>query len=380
MEQRIIDQFRAGRWEKGYDYQYFVPVTINHPWQWTDPQLGLLLEKAAISLGELNSFARLVPSIDLFIQLHVTKEAVVSSRIEGTQTHMDEALLREDEITPERRNDWREVTNYSHAMRFAIEELTNLPLSSRLLRKTHEILLTDARGENKMPGHYRSSQNWIGGASLRDATFIPPAHHLVNDLMGDLENFLHNQHIHVPALIRIGIAHYQFETIHPFLDGNGRIGRLLITLFLVSEKILQQPLLYLSGFFEKNRALYYDNLTRVRTNNDLLKWLKYFLVGVDETARKSSDTLSKILRVKAEKESLLQQSAGRRISASLLLLNHLFVNPVIRVKQVEEVCRLSAKAANDLVSFFEEQKILKEISGQSRYRIFVFQEYVDLFE
>ena len=148
----------------------------------------------------------------------------------------------------------------------------------------------------------------------------------------------------------------------------------------MSEKILQQPLLYLSGFFEKNRTLYYDNLTRVRTNNDLLKWLKYFLVGVDETARKSSDTLSKILRVKAEKESLLQQSAGRRISPSLLLLNHLFVNPVIRVKQVEEVCRLSAKAANDLVSFFEEQKILKEISGQSRYRIFVFQEYVDLFE
>ena len=259
-----IETYKSGHSEKGLNYSYFVPELINRQWEWKDPQLGTMLEKASISLGELNSFARLVPNIVLFIQLHVTKEAVISSRIEGTRTNMDEALMPVEEINPERRNDWLEVRNYSSAMKNAIKELENTPLSSRLLCKTHETLLSGVRGEHKMPGEFRRSQNWIGGASLSDAVFIPPAHTYVNELMGDLEKFLHNETIHVPALVRIGIAHYQFETIHPFLDGNGRIGRLLITLYLVSRKILHQPLLYLSVFFEKNKGLYYDNLTRVR--------------------------------------------------------------------------------------------------------------------
>lgn len=211
-----IESFRAGHFEKGTGYSYFVPEPINNQWQWKDAQLSTLLEKASISLGELNSFARLVPNIDLFIQLHVTKEAVISSRIEGTQTNIDEALLPEEEINPERRNDWLEVRNYSEAMKHAIKDLEKLPLSSRLLCKTHERLLPGVRGKHKMPGAFRKSQNWIGGASLNDAVFIPPAYTYVNELMGDLENFLHNEDIHVPALIRIGIAHYQFETIHPF--------------------------------------------------------------------------------------------------------------------------------------------------------------------
>src|SRR5690606_14174745 len=218
-----------GHYEKNAGYNYFAPELINKQWKWSDAGLNTLLEKASIRLGELNSFARLVPNIDLFIQLHVTKEAVVSSRIEGTRTNINEALLPEQEISPERKSDWSEVKNYTRALNTAIERMSELPLSSKLLRETHKILLEGVRGEHKLPGEFRSSQNWIGGNSLADALFIPPMHAYVNDMMGDLENFLYNKDIQVPALIRIGIAHYQFETIHPFLDGNGRIGRLLIT-------------------------------------------------------------------------------------------------------------------------------------------------------
>lgn len=375
-----IEAFKAGRLEKGLSYRYFVPELINRQWEWKTPQLSTLLEKASISLGELNSFARLVPNIDLFIQLHVTKEAVISSRIEGTRTNMDEALMSEGEISPERRNDWLEVRNYSEAMKNAIKELEQLPLSSRLLCKAHERLLSGVRGEHKMPGEFRRSQNWIGGASLNDAIFIPPAHIYINELMGDLENFLHNESIHVPAVMRIGIAHYQFETIHPFLDGNGRIGRLLITLYLISQKILHQPLLYLSAFFEKNRSLYYDNLTRVHEKNDLMHWLKYFLTGIDETARQASKTLSEILKLKEQLENRLHERAGRRTPSALVLLTHLFKEPIISVKQAERICDLSKKAANDLVSLFVKQGILKEISGKTRYRLFLFATYLELFK
>lgn len=376
---KVIEKFSAGHFEKGAGYKYFVPTTINHQWEWVDSSLNTLLERASIKLGELNSFARLVPNIDLFIHLHVTKEAVVSSRIEGTQTNMDEAFLPENEISPERRNDWHEVRNYTDSLNKAIQELKTLPLSSRLLRHTHNILLQGARGEHKMPGEYRRSQNWIGGNSLADASFIPPNFNYVDELMGDLENFLHNEEIQVPALIRIGMAHYQFETIHPFLDGNGRIGRLLITLYLVSEKILEKPLLYLSAFFEKNKSLYYDNLTRVREKNDLLHWLKYFLVGIAQTSEQAVETLSTILKLKERLETDITKNWGRRSSQALILLQYLFEEPIVAVKQVEDICKLSKKAANELVNEFERSGILMEISGKTRYRVFVFREYLNLF-
>ena len=379
-ELHYIEQLQAGHYERGVGYKYFVPGDINKQWFWSDAGLNTLLEKASIRLGELNSFARLVPNIDLFIQLHVTKEAVVSSRIEGTQTNIDEALLPVEEIKPNRRNDWQEVKNYTSALNNAIEDLKTLPLSSRLLRQAHQTLLQGVRGQHKLPGEFRSSQNWISGASLVDAVFIPPAPHYVNPLMSDLENFLHNEDILVPALIRIGIAHYQFETIHPFLDGNGRIGRLLITLYLVSQNIMEKPLLYLSVFFEKNRSLYYDNLTRVRDKNDLLHWLKYFLIGIEETAKKAVDTLSKILELKAEIEKEISNKLGRRGHSGLALLNHLFKQPVLTVKTVETVCDLSTKAANELVSKFEEYKWLTKIGQMERYRTFVFEPYLKMFE
>ncbi|ACF13273.1 filamentation induced by cAMP protein Fic [Chloroherpeton thalassium ATCC 35110] len=375
-----LEKYRSGRFEKSYGYKYFVPSAINDEWVWKTPSVNRLLEKAAVKLGELNSFARLVPNIDLFIQLHVTKEAVVSSRIEGTQTNMDEALLPLEEIRPERRNDWLEVNNYIRALNEAVEALKKLPVSSRLLKNTHQILLQSVRGQHKLPGEYRTSQNWIGGNSLADAVFVPPHHQLVNELMSDLEKFLNNEEINVPSLIRIAIAHYQFETIHPFLDGNGRIGRLMITLYLVSESILDKPLLYLSLFFEKNKGLYYDNLTKVRTQNDMLQWIKYFLVGIEQTATKAVETLTSILELKASIEGEISSLFGRRSHSALALLNVLFQNPFTTIEQAREKCNLSYKAANDLVRKMQEHGYLKEMTGQSRNRIFIFEPYLNIFD
>lgn len=375
-----LDKYESGKNIKhDTGYSYFMPNAVNNSWVWEDQSINTLLEKAAIKLGELNSFSKLVPNLDLFIQLHVTKEAVVSSRIEGTQTQMDEALLDEDEISPERKNDWVEVNNYIKALNHAIQELEKLPISSRLIKKTHEILLDSVRGENKQPGAYRNSQNWIGGSSLADAVFIPPNQIYVNELMSDLEKFLHNEDINVPALVKIAIAHYQFETIHPFLDGNGRIGRLLITLFLVDQKILNKPLLYLSAFFEKNKGLYYDNLTFVRTKHDMKQWLKYFLVGVAETAENATQTLSNVLELKARLESEINLNFGKRANNAAILLQYLFKKPVVHVNQVKELTKSTYKTANDLVTEFVNANILREMTGQSRNRVFVFDEYVKLF-
>jgi len=374
-----IKNFKAGSYQKGYQYQYFLPEKINHSFFWTDPVINDLLEKASFKLGELNSFSRLVPDTDMFIIMHVFKEAVVSSRIEGTQTSIEEALIDEKDINPEKRDDWREVHNYINAMNTAIEDLKTLPISNRLIKNTHRILLSSGRGEHKTPGEFRTSQNWIGGSSLSDAVFIPPAHTELPDLLSDFEFFLNNKDLKIPHLVRIAIAHYQFETIHPFLDGNGRIGRLLITLYLVASGILEKPLLYLSDFFEKNKTLYYDNLTFVRTQNNLAQWLKFFLAGVIETAENSVNTLRKIISLKSRIEQEHILSTGKRAKKALTLFHQLFRKPVLSVSNVQNITGLSAKAANDLVAIFVELKILKETTGYQRNRVFVFDEYIRLF-
>ncbi len=375
-----LETFKAGFFEKGQTgYSWFVPEKINDGWNWIKPLPDNLLEKAALKLGELNSFSKLVPSIDLFIQLHVTKEAVVSSRIEGTQTKMDEALLDEDEVFPERRNDWKEVNNYVKALNYAIGELNNLPLSSRLIKSAHAILLDSVRGEHKQAGEYRRSQNWIGGSSPADAVFVPPNHEYVNELMGDLENFIHNDKINVPALIKIAIAHYQFETIHPFLDGNGRVGRLLITLFLVDQKVLNMPLLYLSDYFDRNRSMYYDSLTSVRIKNDMTQWLRFFLAGVAETAEKATATLGNVLELKSGTERLIYKTFGRKSHSAAVLLQAILKKPVINVLQARSITGLSYKAANNLITDFVSAGILKEMTGQNRNRVFVFEQYLNLF-
>jgi len=374
-----IDNFKAGIMRKGYRYHYFLPEKINHSFYWTDEAINELLEKASLKLGELNSFSRFVPDTDMFIIMHIFKEAVISSRIEGTRTNIEEALIGKKEINPEKHDDWQDVNNYVIAMNKAIEELKTLPLSNRLIRNTHKILLSGGRGAHKNPGEFRRSQNWIGGASLEDAVYIPPAHTELPELLSDLELFLHNADIKIPHLIRIAIAHYQFETIHPFLDGNGRIGRLLITLYLVSSGILEKPLLYLSEFFEKNKSLYYDNLTLVRTKNDLGQWIKFFLTGVIQTADMAVTTLKKIVDLKLSIEGQKILALGKRASQGAVLLHALFSKPIVTIKDVQTMTGLSPRAANNLVKAFIAQGILKETTGFQRNRVFVFQEYMKLF-
>ncbi len=374
-----IQDFKAGTYKKGNRYSYFLPEKINHSFSWNDGRIDELLEQAALKLGELNAFSSFVPDTDMFIQMHVFKEAVVSSKIEGTRTDMEEALQDENEIKLERRDDWQEVNNYAKAMNQAIKALETLPLSQRLIKNTHKTLLESGRGKHKTPGEFRRSQNWIGGASLQDAVFIPPAHGELPDLLFDFEQFLHNTEIKIPRLIKIAIAHYQFETIHPFLDGNGRVGRLLITLDLVSNEVLRKPLLYLSSFFEKHKTAYYDNLTFVRTENDLAQWIKFFLTGIVQTADESVATLHKIIDLKASIESEHISTMGKRSKNGMRVLHGLFENPIITVKDVQTRIGLSAKAANDLIQLFVDKQILQEITGNRRNRMFMFETYLQCF-
>ena len=374
-----LKDFIAGSYKRGYEFNYFLPEKINHTFVWTNEIINELLEKASLKLGELNSFSKFIPDIDLFIMMHVYKEAVVSSRIEGTKTSIEEALVDAKDLDPEKRDDWLEVNNYVKAMNKAIEELKELPISNRLIKNIHQVLLSEGRGEHKSPGEFRKSQNWIGGTGLKDAVFIPPSHEELPNLLTDFEKFLNNNEISIPHLIKIAIAHYQFETIHPFLDGNGRVGRLLITLYLVSSGILEKPLLYLSDYFEKNKTLYYDNLTFVRTKNDLIQWIKFFLTGVIQTSENSVNTLKKIIDLKStiEKETII--TLGRRSKQALTFFHYLFSKPVVTIKDVQNAVKLSPKAANDLVKVFIEKNILTEITGYQRNRVFVFTKYLKMF-
>ncbi len=374
-----LRDFVAGHWEKGHQYEYFLLEKINHSLTWDDEVINELLEESSFNLGELNSFSRFIPDKDVFIVMHILKEAVTSSRIEGTKTNIDEALIEEENIDPEKKDDWKEVNNYVRAMNTAIEELKKLPISNRLIKNAHKVLLSSVRGEHKTPGEFRNSQNWIGGASLKDAIFIPPIHTELPELLSDFEKFLNNKEIKIPHLIRIAIAHYQFETIHPFLDGNGRVGRLLITLYLVSNGILGEPLLYLSDFFEKNKSIYYDNLTLVREKNDLKQWIKFFLTGIIQTSKTAVLTLQKIIELKDIITREKIHFMGKRTSQASILLHKLFSKPLVNIKEVQMITDLSPKAANALVQIFVEKSILKEATKNQRNRLFIFDDYLKLF-
>ena len=375
-----IKEFKSGGYEQQYEYRSFLPTPINREWVVSAPQILTLLEETNRLLGELNGFSQLIPDVDFFIRMHITKEATTSSRIEGTQTNMEEALIGKLDVDPEKRDDWQEVHNYIQAINFSIKQMDQMPLSNRLLRETHAVLLRGVRGTHKQPGEFRTSQNWIG-VSLNHATFIPPHHLHVPDLMSDLEKFMHNDQIHVPHLVRIALIHYQFETIHPFLDGNGRLGRLLIVLYLVGSGLLHKPALYLSDFFERHKGEYYDQLMAVRTTQKMEPWLRFFLLGMRETTALSIQVFRDILTLKERIERKYMPTFHvRRQANAQMLMKSLYRVPVINIKMVTDLIKTQTNTAAALIDDFVKLGILRELTGQRRNRLFIFQDYVRLFK
>ena len=374
-----MKNFQSGRYiQQGY-YKSFQPNPIDRVWSLDNMELIQLLGRADRELGRLDMYSEYIPNIDLFISMHVLKEATQSSKIEGTRTNLAEALLEEEDVAPEKRDDWEEVQNYVAAMREAITNLDTLPFSSRLIRETHRTLLQGVRGKHKQPGEFRQSQNWIGGATLSDAIFVPPVHSSIGELMSDIEKFVHNNTDYFPELLKIALVHYQFETIHPFLDGNGRVGRLLIPLYLVDKRILKQPVLYLSDFFERNRTNYYDNLMRAREKNDLLQWFKFFLVGVIETASNSVATFDNILKLQKHVESQIQVLGSRTANAQRVI-DYLYQRPIIDAAKVGEVVKVSSASAYKLIVDLVQLGILEEITRGKRGKQYMFMAYLNLFK
>ena len=372
-----MKQFRSGHYiSQGY-YRSFQPESINRNWEISDMSVLHLLSQADRQVGSLDMFSKYV-NIELFIQMHIAKEATQSSKIEGTQTNIEDVFLSREEIRSENRNDWEEVQNYISAMKMAIAKLESLPFSSRLIRQTHKVLLQGVRGDHKLPGEFRTSQNWIGGASISDATFVPPVHNSIGELMSDIEKFANDELNPMPDLLKIALIHYQFETIHPFLDGNGRVGRLLIPLYLVNKGILNQPILYLSDFFEQNRMLYYDNLMRVRTHHDINQWFKFFLTGVIETAKKGITTFDGILQLQKIIEDKLK-GIGSRSGDAYKVVEYLYTHPVIDAQRVTQVIRKSQRPSYNMLAILEELKIIKEITGSQRGKMYIFEDYIALF-
>jgi Fic family protein len=377
-------KFMAGTYRKhfhGKDYEYmsFLPSLINTSYEWQDKRIPVLLEEAMRLVGELNAYSVLIPNVDFFIQMHVRNEAVKSSRIEGTRTGMDEAILPEEEISPEKRDDWAEVQNYIKAINFGIKRLDELPISMRLLQEVHRVLLSQVRGEFKQPGEVRIAQNWIGGVNIQTAAFIPPHPEDLPEALKDLELFWHNRSLNMPHLIKMAISHYQFETIHPFNDGNGRIGRMLISLHLIELGILRKPILYLSDFIEKNKSAYYDSLTFVRKRNDMDQWIIFFLSAIIETATKGRLTFERIISLRTRYEEKIIE-LGRRAKLAHKILLYAFSSPAFRVNDIARNFNISVTAANNVINDMEELGILREVTGFSRNRIFVLYEYISLFK
>jgi len=358
-------------------YKAFVPsplpFTIN-----IDSGLQNLLSRADLALGRLDGVADILPNVDFFILMYMRKEATLSSQIEGTRATFVDVLKAESKIEDaEIHKDVDEILNYINAMNYGIERLRQLPLSLRLIREIHKKLLHKVRGEQRHPGEFRTSQNWVGGTSLQTAVFIPPPHSDVLKLMANLEEYFHHTSPS-PILIKTGLAHAQFETIHPFLDGNGRIGRLLVTFYLYQQGVLRKPLLYLSDFFKANKQVYYDKLSAFREKDDIEGWLKFFMEGVINTSEKAVTTARRIISLREDHLTKVT-SLGRSTEKGMFLLNQLYKTPLVRVKDVEFITSLSNPNALALVRKLVKLGILKETTGYKRNRVFSYEDYISLF-
>ena len=359
-------------------YQTFLPSHLHFEVN-MDEILLKLLSEADLAIGQLASISGMIPDVDFFILMYVRKEATLSSQVEGTQATFSDVLKAEAHIQDiEIHNDVDEILNYIKAMNHGLDWLSELPLSLGLIKEIHKILIQGVSGSGKSPGDFRKSQNWIGGPTLATAAYVPPPAHEVMQLLDNLEKFFHEKGS-LPILIRTGLIHSQFEAIHPFLDGNGRIGRLLIPFYLCSQGLLKKPLLYLSQFFKQNRQAYYDKLQAMHSKDDIEGWLKFFLTGVAETAKQAAQTTKSILELKARDTQKLQQ-LGKGSKNALCLLERLYRTPLVRIKDIEKITGLKNPNALILASKFENLGILKETTGQKRNRVYQYAEYIRLFE
>ncbi|HEY5475560.1 MAG TPA: Fic family protein [Tepidiformaceae bacterium] len=374
---------RAGRYlRQPAGYRTFIPASLppSPPVQ-LDGELRLLLSKADIAMGRLDGSIQTLPHPDLFVYMYVRKEAVLSSQIEGTQSSLQDVLAAEAQILSSNRpRDVDEVVNYVRAMNHGLERLAELPVSMRLIREIHSLLLDGVRGSHLTPGEVRTSQNWIGpaGCTLVEATFVPPPPAEVPEALSDLERFL-NSETELPLLVKVGLAHAQFETIHPFLDGNGRVGRLLITFLLCEHQVLMKPVLYLSYYLKRHRQEYYDRLQAVREEGKWEEWLAFFLRGIDEVSQKATETARRILTLREAHRDAITQHLGRAASNGHRVLEHLYEHPIVSVNEVRDLIGTTYPAANDLVAILVSNGILEEITGQTRNRRFMYRSYIRLF-
>lgn len=374
---------RSGRYVKQpTGYRAFLPAPLPpQPPVRLAGELQGLLSQADRALGRLDGSIHTLPNPDLFVFMYVRKEAVLSSQIEGTQSSLNDLLAAEASIlSSDQPKDVAEVVNYVRAMNFGLARLPELPLSVRLIKEIHAELLRGVRGQHLAPGELRTSQNWIGpqGCTLAEATFVPPPPHEVPNALGDLERFFHAPS-ELPVLVQIGLAHAQFETIHPFLDGNGRVGRLLISFFLCERGILHKPVLYLSHYFKRHRAAYYEHLQAVRDRGDWEAWLAFFLRGIAEVSREATETSRRILALREEHRAAVTAHFGRAAGNGHRVLDHLFQKPIVSVPDVRTLTGTTFPAANNLVSRLAEHGIIQEITGYKRNRLFRYEPYIALF-
>jgi len=364
----------------GERVQAFVPAPLPPDAKTLDlPSLQGILAEANQAVGRLDGMTSAFPDLNLFLYSYVRKEAVLSSQIEGTQSSLSDLLLYENaEIPGVPLDDVQEVSNYVAALNHGLRRLRGgFPLSLRLIREIHEVLLAKGRGSHAQPGEFRKSQNWIGGSRPGNAAYVPPPPEYVTDCLGDLESFLHEEENSIPLLIRAGLVHAQFETIHPFLDGNGRVGRLLITFMLTEKQMLHEPVLYLSLFFKKHRRLYYDRLNGTRNDDGWNQWLDFFLQGVRDTANQAVQTAIEIDKLfRGDKEKIEQ--FGRGAPSALLIYQLAQSNPILSIKHAARESKLSFPTASAAIQRLTDAGILEESSGKRRDRLFLYAKYLDV--